>query len=173
LRSRISWLLLGIALLGAAPSVADVDANSRAGGSDKPVAVSVGRAIFTTMWPVQVLQVVASGIGHHVVVGMRLSGVKFHQSTARNEFDQEVLTLVQRTFAADPLIEEVDLWVTVPIDVGKGLVVSGDLAKPAFRTVFTVSVRRGEAMSAVAQRLQSATNVFIDREWAATAFAKR
>ena len=54
------------------------------------------------------------------------------------------MDLIARAFAAAPAAEEVDLWVTVPIAVGKGLVVSGDLAVPTTRTVFTLSVRRGE-----------------------------
>jgi hypothetical protein len=173
LRNRINALLLAFALLGAAPSVADMDAHSRASGNRMDVAVSVGERLFATMWPVQVMQVMANDVSGHVVIGLRLSGVKFHQVTAQADFDREVLALVQQTFSADPKIEEIDLWVTVPIDVDKGLVVSGDLAKPTTRTVFTVSVKRSESAAAVSDRLRSGTNVFLEREWASTAFAKR
>lgn len=173
MRSRISAALLAFALLGAAPSVADVDAHSRASGNDRAAAIAVGEQLFRTIWPVQVMQVIGSDVGDHVVLGLRLSGVKFHEPTARDAFDREVLALVQQSFAADPRIEEVDLWTTVPIDVGKGLVVSGDLAMPTTRTVFTISARRSESPAALAARLRSGADVFLDREWASTAFAKR
>ncbi len=110
--------------------------------------------------------------GTHVVLGLRLSGVKFHSTLTRDAFDREVMDLVARAFSAAPVAEEVDLWVTVPIDVGKGMVVSGDLAKPTTRTVFTLSVRRGERADALAARLHSGGNVFLDEEWASTAFTK-
>lgn len=153
--------------------MADLDAHARASGNRINVATAIGQRLFTTTWPVQVLQVMANQVGPSVVVGMRLSGVKFHEPTAQTQFDAEVVELVRRAFAADPAIQEVDLWVTVPIDVGKGLVVSGDLAKPTTRTVFTVSVRRGESPRALAARLRAGTNVFLEPEWAATAFTKR
>jgi hypothetical protein len=160
-------------VIAASPSVADLDANARASGNAPAAAVAVGKQLFTTTWPVQVLQVIANGVGSHVVIGMRLSGVKFHEPTARLQFDDEVTTLIQRAFAADSAVEEVDVWVTVPISVGKGLVVSGDLAMPTTRTVFTVSARRGESPSSLSERLRSGAEVFIEPEWAATAFTKR
>jgi hypothetical protein len=173
LRSRISLVLALVALLGAAPSVADLDAHSRASGNRMDVATAVGEQLFTKTWPVQILQVIANDVEGHIVVGMRLSGVKFHEPTAQPEFDREVLTLIQTAFAANPKVEEVDVWVTVPISVGKGLVVSGDLAKPTTRTVFTISARRSESQAALARRLAAGTNVFLEPEWAATAFTKR
>jgi hypothetical protein len=166
-------VVCALALLAASPSVADIDAHARASGNRIDVATAIGQRIFATTLPVQVLQVMANDAGGHVIVGMRLSGVKFHEPTAQAQFDREVLTLVQAAFAANPAVEEVDLWVTVPITVGKGLVVSGDLAKPTTRTVFTVSVRRGEPLSVLEARLRAGTNVFIEPEWAATAFTKR
>ena len=60
-------------------------------------------------------------------------------------------------FAVDPAIAEVDLWVTVPADAGKGAVVSGDFALPAAATVFAVTVPR-----AGAARPSTGPNVFWD-----------
>jgi len=154
------------------PSVADLDAHSRASGNRIDIATSVGEQLFSTTWPAQVLQVLANQDGTHIVLGLRVNGVKFHGTLTRDAFDREVMDLVARAFAAAPAAEEVDLWVTVPLSVGKGVVVSGDLAKPTTRTVFTVSVRRGEGTESLAARLRSGANVFLDQEWASTAFTK-
>ena len=155
------------------PSVAALDAHSRASGNRIAVAQAVGGRLFTTVWPVQVLQVIASQMGSHLVLGMRLSGVKFHAPTAKAQFDAEIVDIVGRAFAVDPRVEEADIWVTVPLDVGKGLVVSGDLAVPTNRTVFTISVHRGEVPAVLTKRLSAGTGVFLDPEWARSAFAKR
>ena len=171
LRNPIS-LLLALILIAASPSVADLDAHSRAGGNRLDIATSVGEQLFSTTWPAQVMQVLANEDGSHIVLGLRVSGVKFHAALTRDAFDREVMDLVARAFAAAPAAEEVDLWATVPISVGKGIVVSGDLAKPTTRTVFTVSVRRGESADSLAARLRSGANVFVDQEWASTAFTK-
>jgi len=165
-------LLLAVALLAVMPSVADLDAHSRASGNRIDIATSVGEQLFSTTWPAQVLQVLANQDGTHIVLGLRVNGVKFHGTLTRDAFDREVMDLVARAFAAAPAAEEVDLWVTVPLSVGKGVVVSGDLAKPTTRTVFTVSVRRGEGTESLAARLRSGANVFLDQEWASTAFTK-
>jgi hypothetical protein len=165
-------LLLALVLIAASPSVADLDAHSRASGNRLDIATSVGEKLFSTTWPAQVLQVLANQDGANVVLGLRVNGVKFHGTLTRDGFDREVMDLVARAFAAAPTAEEVDLWVTVPISVGKGIVVSGDLAKPTTRTVFTVSVRRGESAAALAARLRSGANVFLDQEWASSAFTK-
>ena len=165
-------LLLAVALLAVMPSVADLDAHSRASGNRIDIATSVGEQLFSTTWPAQVLQVLANQDGTHIVLGLRVNGVKFHGALTRDAFDREVMDLIARAFAAAPAAEEVDLWVTVPLSVGKGVVVSGDLAKPTTRTVFTVSVRRGEGTESLAARLRSGANVFLDQEWASTAFTK-
>ena len=136
------------------------------------IATAVGEQIFNTTWPAQVLQVLANQDGTHVVLGLRVNGVKFHRTLTHDAFDREVIDLVARAFAAAPAAEEVDLWVTVPISVGKGIVVSGDLAKPTTRTVFTVSVRRGESADMLRARLRGGGDVFLDQEWASTAFTK-
>jgi hypothetical protein len=165
--------LLAVALVAATPSVAALDANARASGNDRAIAVAVGRHLFITTWPVQVLQVIGSDAGDHVVIGLRLSGVKFHGPTARSQFEREILALVGLAFAEDPRIEEVDLWTTVPLTVGKGLVVTGDLAQPTTRTVFSLSARRSEGTAALERRLSAGTGIFLDPQWAAAAFMKK
>lgn len=132
------------------------------------MAVQIGQGLFRTAWPAQVVNVYADGIAGHDVAGLRLSGVHFHHPLTRDEFFTEVADLVQRAFASAP-VEEVDLWVSVPLNVGKGVVVAGDLAKPTFRTVFTVSVRKGESANALLQRLRRGDGVFRDQDWERTA----
>lgn len=149
--------------VAASPSVADLDAHSRATGNRIDIAMAVGEHIFATKWPAQVLQIEANQMSSHLVLGLHVSGVKFHRPLTRGQFEDEIRSLVAQAFAAAPTAEEVDVWTTVPIAVGKGVVVSGDLAKPTTRTVYTYSARRGAAGSA---------NVFVDEEWALDAFKK-
>lgn len=158
--------------LANSPSVADLDAHLRASGNRMDLAVAVGERLFRTTWPAQVLQVLANEAGTSVVLGLRLSGVKFHGTLTRDAFDNEVQTLIARAFAAAPKAEEVDLWVSVPIVVGRDVVVSGDLAKPTTKTVFTITVLRGESAASIAARLHSGANIFLDGQWAQSAFAK-
>ena len=79
--------------------------------------------------------------------GLTLSGVKFHGRVDTAAFRAEVDELVHGAFAVDPAIAEVDLWVTVPADAGKGAIVSGDFAMPSSATVFATTVPRGLAGS--------------------------
>jgi predicted amino acid dehydrogenase len=154
----------------ATPSVADLDAHARATGNRKDIAVSVGDNLFRQRWPAQVMQVAANEMGTHLVLGLRISGVHFHRPLSRDEFYSEIAALVSECFSAAPQAEEVDVWTTVPLDVGKGVVVAGDLAKPTSRTVFTLSARRGETAADLASRLRGGGDVFVDEEWARTAF---
>lgn len=166
---RVISAFLAVALLSAAPPpVAQIDAFARASGSAKPLAVRIGRAIFATQWSAQVLNVYADGMGSHRVAGLRLSGVHFHRALTRAAFAGEVAELLRRAFAAAP-VEEVDVWAVVPLAVGKGIVVSGDLAKPTSRTVFTISVRRTEPAAKILSRMNVGRGVFWDQEWARTA----
>jgi len=116
------------------------------------------------------MQVAANEMGAHLVLGLRISGVHFHRPLTRDQFYAEIASLVGECFAAAPQAEEIDIWTTVPLSVGKGVVVAGDLAKPTSRTVFTLSARRGEAPSSLAERLRGGEDVFVDEEWARTAF---
>lgn len=164
----------GSAARGYAPSVADLDAAARSVGNRRDIAERIGESVFSTRWSAQVSQISANQLGKHLIVGIRLWGVKFHRPLTRDEFVNEVVTLTQRAFAAAPAAEEVDLWTSVPITVAKGVVVSGDLAKPTSRTVFSLTVRRGESVAALRSRVsQNAGDVFWDSQWARAAFKER
>jgi hypothetical protein len=152
------------------PPLAEVDAEARAAGNRKDIATRIGDVLFATTWPAQVSQVSANQLGSHLIVGIRIWGVKFHQKITRAEFLSEVVSLIEKAFAADPAIEEIDLWTSVPIAVGKGVIVSGDLAKPTSRVVYSITVRRGEAPGVVAARAAGTQGVFWDEEWARNAF---
>ena len=143
-----------------APSVAELDAVARAAGNRIDLAQRLGQEIFSSTWPAQVSQVSVNTLGTHTVVGIRLWGVKFHEPITRGAFLDEVRELVRRSFSTLPQAEEVDLWASVPIAVGKGVIVSGDLAKPTTRTVYSISVRRGAGPS----------TPFWDQDWAHSAF---
>ncbi len=144
------------------PGIAELDADRRAAGNLKPLAVEIGERVFAIPWPAEVTQISANGIPGHVVVGVRISGVKFHHALSRSAFVGEVSRLVATVFTGTPQAEEVDVWASVPIRVGKDVVVSGDLAVPTTRPVFTLSVLRGtDPMRARA---------FWDEDWARAAF---
>ncbi len=168
MRSNIIEIFLALALLvkGTAlagmPSVVELDASARAAGNLKTLAVRIGDRVFATPWPAQVTQVSANGFDGHVIVGVRISGVKFHEALNRAGFEGEVQSLIALCFAEDSAIEEVDVWASVPIVVGRDVVVSGDLAIPTSRPVFTLSVRRGGDLLHA--------RAFWDEEWARSAF---
>lgn len=153
----------------AKPGVDRTDAYARASGNRKPLAVKIGQALFSTEWPAQVLNVYADGIPGHDIAGLHVSGIHFHHALSREQFMGEIADLVSRTFAIAP-VEEVDVWTSVPLDVGKGVVVAGDLAKPTYRLVFTVSVRRGERAGALLARMRQGDGVFWDQDWERKAF---
>lgn len=154
----------------ATPSVADLDAAARASGNRRDVAQRIGESVFSTEWPAEVSHISANQLDAHLIVGIRLWGVKFHEPMTRDEFVEEVLAVVDRAFAAAPAAEEVDVWASVPIVVGRDVVVSGDLAKPTSRTVFSLTVRHDEAAAKVRARALSGDGVFWDQEWVRSAF---
>jgi hypothetical protein len=170
-------LALGIARAVAvayAPSVADLDAAARAVGNRRDLAEHIGKSIFSTRWSAEVSQISANSLAGHLIVGIRILGVKFHRPMTRDEFVSEIVALVELTFAAAPATEEIDLWASVPIGVEKGEIVSGDLAKPTSRTVFSLTVRKGEPSSSLRARIgQESDGVFWDQPWARAAFKER
>jgi hypothetical protein len=171
-KTKFFAALSAVALIAAVPSIAHVDAAARALGNRKAVAVAIGDRLFQTEWPAQVLNVEANQIGPHVVVGLRLSGVHFHQELTQAQFEAEVAALVARSFQAAPSVEEVDVWAGIPLAAPKGAIVAGDLAVPTWRTVFTVSVRRGESSSALAARLREGKEIYLDEDWMRSAFKR-
>ncbi|MBV9234047.1 MAG: hypothetical protein JO030_08400 [Candidatus Eremiobacteraeota bacterium] len=179
MRSRIRSLAAATLLAfgaGAAasayvPSVADLDAAARSVGNRRDVAQRIGESVFRTQWAAQVSQISANKLGGHLIVGVRLWGVKFHGPLTRERFVDEIVALVARAFVAAPDAEEADVWTSVPISVAKGVVVSGDLAKPTSRTVFSVTVRRSESLASLRHRIGAGgSGVFWDAQWAASAF---
>jgi hypothetical protein len=146
-------------------SLADVDAAARAAGNRRPVALAIGRTLFARTWPVQILKVRVDGTPGHDVAGLILSGVTFHERLSVDAFVAEVAELVRETFAASD-VEEVDLWVTVPLRVGQHAVVAGDKAQPTTRIVYGATVRR-DAGPALVQRLSAGDAVYWDAEWRA------
>ena len=160
----------GIAV-ASAPSIPDLDAAARSVGNRRDLAERIGKSIFTTRWSAQVSQISANQLDSHLIVGIRVWGVKFHHPITREQFVDEVVSLVERAFAAVPHVEEIDVWASVPIAVAKGVVVSGDLAKPTSRTVFSLTVRRSEPAAALRARAsRDGDGVFWDPQWAAAAF---
>lgn len=175
MRRAISLLLLCAGLCASAaqahaPSVADLDAASRAAGNRHETAIAVGEELFRSDWPAQIFRVSANAIGNHVIVGLGVYGVKFHETMTRTQFVDQISELAKRAFTAAPEAEEVDIWAVVPIDVGKGVIVTGDLAKPTTRTVFTASIVRGSPDDLLPARLLKGPKTYWDEEWARTAF---
>ncbi len=155
-----------------APTVAQLDAEARAVGNRRDLAEHIGDVIFATHWPAEVTQISANALAGHVIVGIRVLGIKFHAAMTREAFIDETVSLVGDAFSAAPEAEEIDLWASVPISVAKGVIVSGDLAKPTSRTVFSLSVRRGESPAAIRARVEAASGgAFWDTTWMRTAFS--
>lgn len=147
-------------------STADVDAALRASGNRKDVAVRIGQALFATVWPAQLVKVRVDGAGRHDVAGLIISGVKFHARLDEPSFTREVVALVDRAFAVSD-VEEVDVWVTIPLAVVPHEVVGGDLAQPTSRIVYGATVVRSERATFSA-RLLRGDNVFWDPAWRAS-----
>ncbi len=135
-------------------------AQARARGNDRPTAVAVGRALLATPRPAQLTQIRCEHLGAHRICGLVLSGVKFKVPLDRRGFLSEVRALIAGAFALAPL-EEVDLWATVPLDAGKGAIVSGDGAVPTSATVFAITVPRA-ALAHLDSQLTSGHDVFWD-----------
>jgi hypothetical protein len=157
-----------VAAFASSPSIATLDADARASGNRKLEAERIGEQIFAIEWPAQVMKVSANSVDDSLVVGLKVSGVKFHGPLTRTAFESEAITLIGMVLAAEPKVTEVDLWAAVPLTVGKGVIVSGDLATPTTRNVFTVSSRRGESAAALAARVKALRGIYLDEEWART-----
>lgn len=151
--------LLVLAPLGA--RAADPRAEARSTGSDHPTALRIASALLARPLAAQLLRVRCERVGRHVDCGLVLSGTHFHRTLDLRAWTGEVAGLVAGAYAAAPEADEIDLWATVPLDAGKGTVVSGDYAKPSAATVFSIAVPRAER-GAVAERLRSGRDVFWD-----------
>lgn len=119
-------------------------ARSRIEGNAPDVAERVAVALLSGGFPEQILKVRVYKAAPAVVAGIMLSGVKFHEPVDRQTFAADAADMIYRAFASDPSVSEVDVWAVVPISVASHATVSGDLAVPAARTVFSASVRRDD-----------------------------
>lgn len=126
-----------------ATEVRDI-ARDRIAGNDPAVAERVAVALLSADYPEQILKVRTYETEPAVVAGIMLSGVKFHAPVDRQTFAADAADMVYRAFAADPSVAEVDVWAVVPIEVPPHADVSGDLAVPTNRTVFSAAVRRAD-----------------------------
>jgi hypothetical protein len=156
-RTEVAAALAALALaLLPMPAPALTRAELRASGGDRATAVRVATALFARPLDLQLTHVRCERVGARSFCGLTLSGVKFHRRIDTAAFERDVDALVRGALAVDPQIAEVDLWVTVPADAGKGAVVSGDFAMPTSATVYAVTVpRAGSAPS-------TGVNVFWD-----------
>jgi hypothetical protein len=138
-----------VAGLGIAPAAAaDYRAEGRAAGGDRATALRVAHALLARPLDLQLTRVRCERVANDAYCGLTLAGVKFHRRVDTAAFRAEVDALVRGAFAVDASIAEVDLWVTVPADAGKGAIVSGDFAQPSSATVFATTVPRALAAHA-------------------------
>ena len=161
-----AFALATVAAPARADARADLVARERARGNDLAEAERIGRRLFATTWPVQVTKVRVDVAGTHAVAGLVLSGTKFHGSVTQRGLDDEVTRLVDGSFDASG-VEEVDVWVTLPLPTYAHEIVAGDLARPTFYIVYAVTVRRGE-LATFAARIARDEDVYWLPKWRAT-----
>lgn len=163
MRNRINAAILA-AIVASAPAAAqaqDARVIGRSTGSDLATARRIAAALLARPLPAQLLKVRCERAGARVDCGLTLSGTHFHRSLGLNDWNAEVAGLIERAYAAAPDVDEIDLWATVPLDAGKGAIVSGDLAKPTSATVFSITVPKSDR-GAVRERLADGRGVFWD-----------
>jgi hypothetical protein len=170
LRNRINAGLLALALAPALILSLSTDAQAqnddarvraRSGGSDLATARRIAAALLAQPLAAQLLKVRCERAAGHVDCGLTVSGTRFHRVLDTESWNAEVARLLDRAFAAAPAADEIDLWATVPLDAGKGAIVSGDLAEPTSATVFSITVPRS-ARGTVRERLADGKGVFWD-----------
>ncbi len=150
-----------LGLTAPAWSAEDPRVLQRSTGSDLATARRIAAALLAHPLPAQLVRVRCERVGAHVDCGLVVSGVKFHRPLALAAWNAEIAGLIEGAFAAVPAVEEVDCWATVPLDAGRGIVVSGDFAKPTAATVFSITVPRAQR-GAVRARLGSGEGIFWD-----------
>jgi hypothetical protein len=156
--------LLACALIVAAtPRVHADDARvvQRSSGGDVMTARRIAAALLAHPLPAQLLRVRCERAGAHVDCGLVVSGTKFHRLLDLRSWNTEIAALVAGAYAAAPEVDEVDCWATVPLDAGKGTIVSGDFAKPTSATVFSITVPRAQR-AGVRERLAGGRGIFWD-----------
>ena len=156
--------LLTVVLIFSASFAANADdarVVQRSSGGDVATARRIAAALLAHQLPAQLLRVRCERAGGHVDCGLVVSGTKFHRALDLASWDAEIAALIAGAYAAAPGVDEVDCWATVPLDAGKGAVVSGDFAKPTSATVFSITVPRG-GRADVPQRLAEGRGIFWD-----------
>jgi len=152
-----------------AAAAADPRVEARSAGGDRATARRIAAALLAHPLPAQLLRVRCERVDvplagrnvPHVDCGLVVSGTRFHRTLDLAGWNAEVAGLLAGAYAAAPEVDEVDLWATVPLDAGKGTVVSGDYAKPTAATVFSITVPRAER-AAVPARLRDGRGIFWD-----------
>jgi hypothetical protein len=157
-------LLVSALLAGSPQAAVAARAAARARGTDRATAIAVGRALLSRPLTAQLVAVRCEKFGGHRICGLVVSGVKFKHPLDRQSFLAEVRALIEGAFAHAPL-EEVDLWTTVPLHPGQGIVVGDDLAIATTATVFAVTVPRA-ALPKLGAQLESGHDVFWDASFA-------
>lgn len=120
-------------------------ARRRIAGNEPQVAESVAVALLVRHFAEPIMKVYVLAIPQTAFGGIVLSGVKFHAPVNRRQFAADVREMAVTAFAAAPSLREVDIWSTVPIAVLAGEPVSGDLAVPTSKTVFSTAATRQRA----------------------------
>ena len=155
-------MLAVLAGLAASPAGAyDQRVVQRSTGSDVATARRIAARLLAAPLPAQLLRVRCERAGAHVDCGLVVSGVKFHRPLDVSAWNAEIAALIEAAYAAAPEVDEIDCWATVPLDAGKGTVVSGDAAQPTAATVFSITVPRS-ARRDVRARLATGRGVFWD-----------
>ena len=144
-----------------AASADEARALARSSGSDLNAARTIARALLARELPAQLMHVRCERVAVHVDCGLVVGAEHFHRPLDRAGWNDEIAGLIEGAFAAAPYVDEVDCWATVPLDAGKGAVVSGDYAVPTAATVFSITVPRAER-AAVRARLADGRGVFWD-----------
>ena len=150
LRDRGEALMRQVLASSGDPSVAASEAavhsiaRQRIEGNAPGVAERVAVAVLSAGFPEQILKVRVYQTSQSAVAGIMLSGVKFHATVDRQTFAADAADMIYRAFAADAAVSEVDVWAIVPIAVAHNATVSGDLAVPTSRTVFSAAVQRAD-----------------------------
>lgn len=147
LRGRGAALLrkvLAPTAAAAAPAEAAIAniARARIAGNAPDVAERVAVALLNGGFPEPILKVRVLSTAPATVAGIMLSGVKFHERVNRVTLLADASDMVDRAFAADASVTEVDVWAVVPIAVRASAIVSGEYAVPTNRTVFSASALR-------------------------------
>jgi len=170
LHKRISAVAVAalVALAAVAVRADDARVTARSAGSDLPTARRIAAALLVRPLPAQLLHVRCERVGAHADCGLVLSGVKFHRTLDLAAGNAEVAQLIVDAYAAAPGVDEIDCWATVPLDAGRGTVVSGDF-RQAGRGDGVFDYRAAWGLAEMPLRLRDGRGVFWDPAFRAAA----